>query len=236
MKNILAFIICLLFYYPCFSQLIVREDLFIDITDEELFAVITDSIANKDTEVYHNIVENKSKHYALVIVYAYLDRPDLLLFEPNNNEPISTMLTSSRFLFLCLNHEIKSIKITYPTYEEIEFEFPVKLSNGRAYLMPVVDLDYQEDDLFSLGSSEFGGEISNGNKYRCFDNSYNVTLYDKEGNQYSTGLYISVSGKSFVRVPNNKHGYEQYVLKESDKDKYTYMTIGDSEIEPLYIK
>ena len=238
MKNILAFVICLFLYYPCFSQLIVREDLFMDITDEELIVVLTDSITSKDINMYRNMVRNNNDSSSLIIVYSYLDRPDLLLFEPNNNKPISSKLISSRVLLLCLKHEIKSIKISHPAYEEIEFEFPVKLANGRAYLMPIVDPDYQEEALFIVGSSELDGETNNNIKYtrRSFDNSYNVTVYDKEGCRYSTGLYISMSSKSYLRIQKGHNNYEQYVLKESDKDDFTYMTVGESEIEPLYIK
>ena len=66
--------------------------------------------------------------------------------------------------------------------------------------------------------------------------SYNVTVYDKSGNQYTTGLFIRTANGAWVRIQKGYDYYEQYPLTESDKEEFTHMTIGKSEIEPLYIK
>ena len=217
---------------------------------EELSVIISNPRLYEDIEAYHNIVENNSDSCSLVIVDVCVDQPDLLLFEPNNNKHISYRLLYSKLysinsicdiLLLCLNHEIKSIKISYPTYEEIEFEFPVKLAKGRAYcLLSIDDPDYIEDNSPLIGSSDEGGGIGyqyiNRDRMYSFDNSYNVTVYDKEGNPYTTGLLITSANGAWIRIQKDLGDYEQYPLKDADKKGFTHMTIGKSEIEPLYIK
>lgn len=67
-------------------------------------------------------------------------------------------------------------------------------------------------------------------------NSYNVAVYDKNGQAYTTGHFITTSGLSYIRIKTDKNQYKQYLLVKSDKKQYKYMTTGKSEIEPLYVK
>lgn len=180
---------------------------------------------------------------------------DLVVFQTDIPKPIIVDSLERRYgiYVLLLDCNSKYLRLFHPIAKEIiadssgttevhcvfdilNYKFPFTLEPGRYYQM----------ELFEPSSSArilAGGLKHNNNTIITttvyineFEKSYNVTLYDKEGNQYSTGLYISMSGKSFVRVPNTNNSYEQYVLKESDKEDFTFMTIGESEIEPLYIK
>lgn len=72
--------------------------------------------------------------------------------------------------------------------------------------------------------------------YNNSEISYNVTVYDKSGNQYTTGRFIKTADGAWVRIKKGYDDYEQYTLTESDKEEFTHMTTGKSKIEPLYIK
>lgn len=61
--------------------------------------------------------------------------------------------------------------------------------------------------------------------------SYNVNIYDNQGEWFETGLLIeSFDNRSFVQIDNGR-----YELLASDKEDYRYM-IETEEDEVLYVK
>lgn len=114
------------------------------------------------------------------------------------------------------------ITISHPSYGSINVSLPSR-SDGHLR-------DYLCEEYKMVLSCQ---RNSNSNSH---ENSYNVIVYDKNGQQYMTGLFIRSAGKSYIRLQKGRNGYDQYTLKESDKKEYKYMTTGESKIEPLYVK
>lgn len=117
----------------------------------------------------------------------------------------------------------RALTIIHPQFGVLDYRYPIEIVEGRTYELVLT---------FHLA---FYGPIVDYND-NSFEHSRNVLVYDKEGNQYTTGLFITTAKGAWVRIQTDQSNYEQYFLIESDKEDFTYMTIGKSEIEPLYVK
>lgn len=136
-----------------------------------------------------------------------------------------------------ITHRARKLSISHPEYGTINIVLP-PLEPHKKY---AIDLTIENSSSDSAGVYHdnsglyYDYPIDSPNESNS-SYSYYVSVYDKNGHQFSTALLISTSGKQFIRIQSRGREYDEYVLKESDKEGFTYMTTGKSEIEPLYVK
>lgn len=221
-KNIFAIIAFLLLVNNCFPQL--RVGAF-------------EEFQPKPSYLYKHHYEDKSgETYAIIDVIDEVAHNNLLIFQTNVKKPVVVEQLSRNQRLVFIHPSTKVLIITHPIDGMIYFDFPEPIKPGASYHL----LLQAPDALIITGSQKNESDVFNNDEViyiqNTFEESHNVAVYDKEGNQYSTGLFISLSGKAFVRIAIGNNGYEQYDLTESDKDDFSYMTTGESEIEPFYVK
>lgn len=181
-------------------------------------------------------VDENGEHYTTIEVIDEVVYDDLLTFETNVNKPVIVEQLFQHKRLVYIHPSAKVLRITHPVEGMIDFAFPEPIKPGSSYHLHI----NASSAIIIVGASKNKSNFLNKDEViirkNSFDDSYNVAVFDKEGNQYSTGLFISLSGNAYIRIARGKNSYEQYALTESDKEGFSYMTTGESEIEPLYVK
>lgn len=128
-------------------------------------------------------------------------------------------------VFVWVPSHSKRLTIIHPEFGILkDYQYPVEIEEGMTYEL-----------LLSIRTVSCSPPRPHTNE-NSSERSRNVTVYDKEGNPYTTGLLITTTNRAWIRIQKGLGDYEQYPLKDADKHEYTYMTTGNSKIEPLYVK
>ena len=128
-------------------------------------------------------------------------------------------------IFVWVPRYSRRLTIMHPEYGVLrDYQYPVEIVGGRTYELVI-----------SIRKASYADPSPRTNE-NSSERSCNVTVYDKEGNPYTTGLLITTTNGAWIRIQKGLGDYEQHPLKDADKEEYTYMTTGESKIEPLYVK
>lgn len=181
---------------------------------------------NKEYVMYSNVPKDDQGFlFAIININTDLDteKARFLSFSSNENTQIMVNYIKDGVVQIYLTAgNSKHLFVSHPAYGTTDFTFPYKLKPGGTYKMDLLCNQNKADSNIRYSSS--------------LENSYTVSVYDKNGNQFTTGLFIKTSGRSYIRIQKGRSHYDQYDLIESDKLEYKFMTTGNTEIEPLYVK
>jgi len=127
-------------------------------------------------------------------------------------------------VFVWVPSHSRKLTIRHPQLGVLrDYYYPIEIEGGKTYEL-------------CLSTGIVSAQVSPDINESGFEHSRNVTIYDKEGNPFTLGLLITTTTGAWIRIQKGPDGYEQYSLIDADKNGFTHMTNGKSEIEPLYVK